>query len=650
MNLKRLLTILCIGMTVSYSVAQKNAKEVLFTIDEQPYYIEDFNYVYNKNIDLIPESERDVKEYLNLYIDYKLKVLKAKELGLDTLKLYKEELNQNRNQLVARYLSSEKITDALIEEAYERSLKEINASHILFLLDPNARPQDSLKMYDKAMSVRNEIQSGASFSEMAKKYSDDPSAQENGGNVGFFSVFKMVYPFETGAYNTNVGDVSLPVRSQFGYHLIKVEDVRDTRGEISIAHLMLLKSEEGNIDKDKEVEKRIKELYKQLKSGADFEVLVKQYSDDKITKDRGGEIQRFTSGALRNPVLEHTAYALNNPNEISEPIETDYAWHIVRLKEKFPLPSFEAIKGSLKVKVRRDERSRVINDHLIEELKIQFPIEESRLLVKKLPSYFSEKVLSNSWKVTEIGSYKDSFLVKINNSMELKLSDFFGYVVGNQLTVRNFKEVPIAIEVLYKNFVETELKNYYTTNLEDLNLEFKALITEYQDGLLLFDLMQKEVWQKVKSDTVGYTEYYNNHKADYYIKEKASVLRFELTNKKEAKKIKKLLLQGKTKVEVLESFNSKHTQSWLVDEMILDTQELLKDIKEPIKEGVYDFQHESEFTVIQIKEVFVARTASLDEKRDKVISDYQEEYERKWMESLRRNKIIKRNMEVLKQM
>lgn len=650
MNLKRLLTILCIGMITSYSMAQKKTKEVLFTIDEEPYYLEDFSYVYNKNIDLIPESERDVEEYLNLYIDYKLKVLKARELGLDTLKLYKEEFNQNRNQLVTRYLSSEKITDELIEEAYERSLKEINASHILFLLDPNARPQDSLKMYEKAMRVRNEIQSGVSFSEMAKKYSDDPSAQENGGNVGFFSVFKMVYPFETGAYNTNVGDVSLPVRSQFGYHLIKVEDVRDTRGEISIAHLMLLKSEEGNDDKDKEVEKRIKELHKQMKSGADFEVLVKQYSDDKITKDKGGAIQRFTSGALRNPSLEDAAYALNIPNQISEPIETDYAWHIVRLKEKFPLPSFETIKGSLKVKVKRDERSRAINDYLIEELKTQFPIEENSLLVKKLPSYFSEKILSNSWKVAEIGSYKDAFLVKINNSMELKLSDFFEYVIGNQLTVRNFKEVPIAIEVLYKNFVETELKNYYTINLEDLNSDFKALITEYQDGLLLFDLMQKEVWQKVKLDTVGYTEYYNSHKTNYYVQEKASVLRFELTNKKEAKKIRKLLLQGKTKLEVLGAFNPKYTQSWNIDEKTLETNELLKNMEGPIKEGVYEFSQGNKITIIQIREVLPARVLSLDEKKDKVISDYQEEYERKWMEALRENKIIKRNMEVLKQM
>lgn len=650
MNLKRLLTILCIGMITSYSMAQKKTKEVLFTIDKEPYYLEDFSYVYNKNIDLIPESERDVEEYLNLYIDYKLKVLKARELGLDTLKLYKEEFNQNRNQLVTRYLSSEKITDELIEEAYERSLKEINASHILFLLDPNARPQDSLKMYEKAMRVRNEIQSGVSFSEMAKKYSDDPSAQENGGNVGFFSVFKMVYPFETGAYNTNVGDVSLPVRSQFGYHLIKVEDVRDTRGEISIAHLMLLKSEEGNDDKDKEVEKRIKELHKQMKSGADFEVLVKQYSDDKITKDKGGAIQRFTSGALRNPSLEDAAYALNIPNQISEPIETDYAWHIVRLKEKFPLPSFETIKGILKVKVKRDERSRAINDHLIEELKTQFPIEENSLLVKKLPSYFSEKILSNSWKVAEIGSYKDAFLVKINNSMESKLSDFFEYVIGNQLTVRNFKEVPIAIEVLYKNFVETELKNYYTINLEDLNSDFKALITEYQDGLLLFDLMQKEVWQKVKLDTVGYTEYYNSHKTNYYVQEKASVLRFELTNKKEAKKIRKLLLQGKTKLEVLGAFNPKYTQSWNIDEKTLETNELLKNMEGPIKEGVYEFSQGNKITIIQIREVLPARVLSLDEKKDKVISDYQEEYERKWMEALRENKIIKRNMEVLKQM
>ena len=649
MNLKQLLIVLCIVFTSSYAMAQKNNKEVLFTIDEKPYYTEDFIYVYNKNIDLIPESERDVKEYLNLYIDYKLKVLKAKELGLDTLKIYKEELNQNRNQLVTRYLSTEIITENLIEEAYERSLKEVNASHILFLLDPNARPEDSLKMYEKAMSVRNEIQSGAIFSDLAKKYSDDPSAQENGGNVGFFSVFKMVYPFETGAYNTNVGDVSLPVRSQFGYHLIKVEDVRDTRGEISIAHLMLLKPDKGSIEDDKQVERRIQQLHKQLQSGADFEILVKQYSDDKITKDRGGEIQRFASGALRNIVLEDAAYALNKPNDISEPIETDYAWHIIRLIDKYPLPSFETVKVSLLNKVKRDTRSRIINDYLIEELRAQLPIEENRMLIEKLPSYFSDKVLSNSWKTTEMAPYQDVVLVKINHTLELKMSDFLGYVTGNQLIVRNFKEKSIAIEVLYKNFVETELKNYYITNLEDLNTEFRALMAEYQDGLLLFDLMQKEVWQKVKQDTLGYTTYYEVHKDNYFVPEKANVLLFEVTNKKEAKKLKKLLEEGKTKVEVLESFNSKHTKSWIVDEKLQETNNLIKDMIKPIREGVYELSDGNKITVVQIKKVFPARTASLDEKRNQVISDYQEEYEQKWMESLRENAIVKRNLEALKQ-
>ena len=198
MSIKHVFTVLCMGLLSSFAVAQKDTKEVLFTIDEVPYYTEDFNHVYNKNINLIPESERDVREYLDLYINYKLKVHQAKALGLDTLETYKRELAQNRNQLVSRYLSTEKVTDDLVEEAYKRSLKEINASHILFLLDPHARPEDSLKMYQKAMKVREEIQAGAVFSDMAKKYSDDPSAVENGGNVGFFSVLRMVYPFETG--------------------------------------------------------------------------------------------------------------------------------------------------------------------------------------------------------------------------------------------------------------------------------------------------------------------------------------------------------------------------------------------------------------------------------------------------------------------
>lgn len=646
MSIKHVFAVLCMGLLSSFAVAQKDTKEVLFTIDEVPYYTEDFNHVYNKNINLIPESERDVREYLDLYINYKLKVHQAKSLGLDTLETYKRELAQNRNQLVSRYLSTEKVTDDLVEEAYKRSLKEINASHILFLLDPHARPEDSLKMYQKAMKVREEIQAGAVFSDMAKKYSDDPSAVENGGNVGFFSVLRMVYPFETGTYRTAVGEVSLPVRSQFGYHLIKVEEVRATRGEISIAHIMLLKPEKGTIEEDKAVEKRIRELYKQLQEGADFKVLVQQYSEDNITKEKDGEIHRFASGALRNPVMENAAYALKEPDDISEPVETDYAWHILRLIKKYPLPSFEEARGSFLTRVKRDDRSRVINDYLIEELRKQFPIEENKALVKKLPTYFSKEVLSNAWKVPEKATYTNTRLVLINNSLDLQLSDFFDYVQGNQLQVRNFKEVSIAVEVLYKSFVETELKNYYTNNLENLNSEFRALMTEYEDGLLLFDLMQQEVWQKVKQDTLGYTAYYEEHKEAYYQPEKASVLRFEVGNKKDLKKVKKLLGQGKSKLEVLESFEAKDTQRWKVKEGLVETAQLLEEGIKVANKGVYTLKEG--FKVIEVKEVFPAGIAPLDSIRGQVISNYQEAYEQEWMEKLRNKAVIKRNEEALK--
>lgn len=647
MNLKHIATLLCIGLTASYSFAQQTTKEVLFTIDEIPYYTEDFNYVYHKNIELIPKSERDVEEYLNLYVNYKLKVLEAQKLGLDTLSSFKTELEQNRNQLVSRYLSVEQITDRLIEEAYNRSLKEVNASHILFLVDPNAKPQDSLRAYEKAMQVREEIKQGAAFAKMAKQYSDDPSAADNGGNVGFFSTFKMVYPFETGAYTTAVGDVSLPVRSQFGYHLINVEKVRDTRGEISIAHLMLLKPEAGTLEEDQAVEKRIKDLYHQLQSGADFKVLVKQYSDDKITRDNDGEIQRFASGALRNSVLEDAAYTLTKPNDISMPVETDYAWHIIRLIEKYPLPTFEMVKGNLLHRVKRDSRSRVINDYLIEQLREQFPIEENKSVIKKLPTYFSDAVLSNAWKEPEASSYKDSRLLVINESLELNLSDFFGYVQGNQLEVRNFKDVSIAVAVLYKSFVETELKNYYTDNLEELNTEFRALMSEYRDGLLLFDLMQKEVWQKVKQDTLGYTDYYNNHKDKYYVSEKAKVLRFEVGSKKEARKVKQLLEKGKRKVEVLESFTPKQTQSWVVTEELLESKKLKEAGLDFVKKGVYEFISTKGIEVVQVEEVLPEGTPPLEDISVQVISDYQAEYEKQWLEELRNKAKIKLYKEAL---
>ena len=217
-------------------------KEVLFTINDNPYYTDEFVRVYKKNLDLVKDdSQKDLDKYLDLFLGYKLKVEKANKLGLQNDTKYQNELKSNRNQLAKSYLNDSQVTNALIEEAYERMKLDVRASHILVMVEEGAIPADTLKAYNKMLDIIKRIESGESFEALAAKFSEDPSAKDNKGDLGYFSAFRMVYPFENAAYKTAVGSVSKPFRTRFGYHILKVADKRINRGEVSVSHIMIMK-------------------------------------------------------------------------------------------------------------------------------------------------------------------------------------------------------------------------------------------------------------------------------------------------------------------------------------------------------------------------------------------------------------------------
>ena len=338
--------LLCLFAVVSLSAQQ--SRDVLLTIDGKPVYADEFERVFSKNLSIIEEEQQqDVDEYLDLFIDYKLKVIEAEDLQLDTLPTFTGEYNIYKKQLARKYINQSEVSEKLVEEAYKRMQQEVNASHILFNLKPDASPEDTLEVYNKALEVRKEIlNSDKNFAQLARKYSDDPSARQNGGDLGWFGVFNMVYPFETGAYETEIGDISMPVRSKFGYHLIKVNDKRENEGEVTIAHIMI---EDKN--NEEEAKERIEDLYKKLQEGAAFEDLAKQFSDDRNSARREGKLDRFGSGKLNSEVFEKKAFSLTKAGQVTEPFETQYGWHIIKLIDRFPIPSFNEMRGELEKKV-----------------------------------------------------------------------------------------------------------------------------------------------------------------------------------------------------------------------------------------------------------------------------------------------------------
>ena len=295
MKMKQLFLSLFVSLQLA-SFAQTATKEALFTIDSKPYYTDEFLRVYNKNLDLVKdESQKDLTQYLELFVGYKLKITKANKLGLQNGEAYKNELASYRTQLSKNYLTDSKVTNELVVEGYERSKKEIKAAHILLLVDENAAPADTLAAFNKANEIRDRALKGEDFGQLAAEFSQDPSVKENKGDLGYFSSFRMVYAFETAAFKTAKGAISMPVRTRYGFHLIKVEDVRDNRGEVTVAHIMILNPKEDKPEDKAAAQSKIDDIYQKLQQGEKFEELAKQFSEDKSSSSRGGVLARFRS-------------------------------------------------------------------------------------------------------------------------------------------------------------------------------------------------------------------------------------------------------------------------------------------------------------------------------------------------------------------
>jgi len=635
-------------LSVNFAGMAQNAnKEVLFTIDDKPYYTDEFTRVYNKNIDLVKdESQKDLNQYLDLFVGYKLKINKANKLGLQEGKNYQAELKSYRGQLSKNYLTDSKVTKELVQEGYERYLKEIKASHILFLVDENASPADTLKAYKKAEEVRAKAANGENFADLAVKYSEDPSAKENKGELGYFSAFRMVYPFETAAYNTPKGQVSKITRTRFGYHIIKVEDVRENRGELSVAHIMILKPQNQNPEESEKAKKTIQDIYTKLQQGENFESLAKQFSQDKSSATKGGVMNRFGAGQLSSEEFENAAFDLKNPNDYSAPVESSFGWHIIKLVEKYPVKTLEEMQSELENKVSRDERSRLITNSVTEKLRKKYPLKRNEKLYAAAAKTVTDKFYTSEWALPQNTKPFDGTLFTINGKKAITGTDFLNYLNVQQKSENKIKPIKKLVDKKYEDFADEKLNEYYNDNLENEFPEFAAVMDEYRDGLLLFDLMEKEIWEKAKTDTIGLQNFYEAHKANYKWGNRVDAQVFSSTKQDVAKKAQKFLKQGKSADYIKEKLNVKGAVDIIANEGIFDenSDALPKGKKENgisdvVKEGDYYF-------VMKINKHMETAPKTLDEAKGKVINDYQQYLEEKWVSDLKQEFKISVNQPV----
>jgi peptidyl-prolyl cis-trans isomerase SurA len=630
------------------SAVLAQTKDVLFTIDNHNYYTDEFVRVYNKNLDLVKDdSQKNLDNYLELFIGYKLKVEKANKIGLQNSVNYQNELKSYRTQLSKNYLSDSKVTNELVQEAYDRMKQEIRASHILVLIDESASPEDTLKAYQKIVDIKKRIDSGEDFIKVAQQFSEDPSVKENNGDLGYFSAFRMVYPFENAAFSTQVGQLSKPFRTRFGYHLVKVVDKRMNRGEVSVAHIMILKPADPAIKSEDKSKQTIEDIYKKIQQGESFESLAQQFSEDKSSASKGGVLQRFGSGQLSSEEFESMAFSLQNKDEISQPFQTQFGWHIVKLIDKHPLQSLAEMKSDLEDKVRKDERSLLITNSLAKKLRVKYSFSKDQKMISAVKKVVNDDFYAQTWEVPSANKeFQDAILV-INKSKKIAALQFLNFVYNQQKSKIKTKPVVKLVDELFEKFIDEQLTAYYNENLENEFSEFKHVMDEYRDGLLLFDLMDKEIWTRAKTDTTGIFTYFKNNQINNQWKKRFEVDIFSSTDKTVIEKTQQFLNKGKSLDFIKEKLNKDGKVNVMVKSGLFEEEYDILSYYTNASKGVTSIvSKDNYYFVVNIKEVKEAGDKDFQDCKGKVISDYQQFLESNWVNELRKEFEVKVNQDV----
>jgi len=455
----------------------------------------------------------------------------------------------------------------------------------------------------------------------------------------------MVYAFESAAYKTPVGKISNPIRTRFGYHLIKVTDVRDNRGEVEVAHIMIAADPKDGEQGRTEAKNTINEIYTKLKQGENFESLAKQFSDDKSSAPKGGALNRFGSGQLSAESFENAAFSLKNVGDYSEPVETQFGWHIIKLLKKFPLKTFDEARPEIENRVGKDERSRLIAESINEKLRKKYKIKRDEKTYAAIKKAVTDKYYEGTWDVSTDPKANGN-LVTIEGKT-VNGSDFMTYLKAQQKTGLAVKPVGRLTDVAYDDFLNQQLNTYYNDNLEKEFPDFANVVDEYRDGLLLFDLMEKEIWEKSKTDTIGLQKFYEAHKTNYMWKNRVEAIVVSSTKQDMAKQAQKMLKDGKTVDAIKEKLNTKGVVNIMANagtfeegaEALPKATKAQVGVSDIIKEGEYYF-------VTKVTKVMPAGPKTLDEARGKVINDYQQYLEENWVKQLRSEFAVKVNQDV----
>lgn len=648
-----------ISITAVTLAAQKTADPVLLKIDNQDITVSEFMSVYQKNnVEGEVLDRKSLEEYLDLYINFKLKVKEAEELGLDTVSSFINELKGYRDQLAKPYFVDDKLNEKLLHEAYARKKTDIRASHILISIDQYAPPADTLEAYNKIMEIRKRIvENKEDFGEVAMEVSDDPSARDmpargfqparkgNKGDIGYFSVFDMVYPFEDVAYKLNVGEVSMPVRTQFGYHLIKLQDKKPALGKVQVAHLFLQLPQEADDEKINSLKMKADSLYDALKNGAVWDSLVRKFSDDKSSAVNGGVLPWFGSNRMVPQFIDGIR-SIEDSGQISKPVLTSYGWHIIKLIDVKPIGSFEDEKENLKQSLTKDIRANLSKEAIINRIKEEAHFTRNDKAVEDFYQVIDSSIYSRKWTIEQAEGLNKT-IARLGKE-EYNQQDFAQFLAKNQ-SINPKETVPQFIDRIFNKFTEEKVIQYEDARLEEKYPEFRALVKEYRDGILLFELTDQKVWSKAIKDTTGLKEFYEKNRDNYIWGDRADAILFISSTREGIEKAHNMATERLSVDQIKEAFEADENNTITIlekkfpknEEFIIDNIEWKKGISPIVQEN------EERFGFAVIKDLVPPEHKTLSEARGIITADYQNYLEEEWLKQLRNKYTVIVNQDVL---
>lgn len=704
MTPKTFLTALCALCLTAANAQNGSTDPTLMTVDGKPVSRAEFEAIYKKNNKEASVTKEALDEYLELFINYKLKVREAESLGMDTITKFRNELDGYRKQLARPYLIDRELNDALMREAYDRSQQEVRASHILIQVAPDASPEDTLAAWKRLTALRERVMKGEEFAAVAKGLggSEDPSAQKNGGDLGWFSALQMVYPFENAAYNTPEGTVSQPVRTRFGYHIVKVTGRRPARGQMKVAHIMLRSTDQDTPEKQQNAEQRIREIHKQVAAGTlAFADAALKFSEDESSSTKGGELPQFGTGKMIEE-FEDAAFALRQPGQISEPVKSRFGWHIIKCIEAIPPPSYDQAKAELKTKIARDSRAEITRKAFMERLRKEYEYTTYPANLKKVMAMVDTSVFKKGTATTDTmlrKQYVEGPFVKgkgrqavryrrelagaisggrmlaaksrpyeemtqtlddtvvVREVMEgwaydrkkaAKLNKPVFSFAGNIVTQRDLLDqiesrqrrervqpIDDYVQARMMEYADERILAHEDGRLEEKYPEFRMLMKEYRDGILLFELTDQKVWGRAVKDSTGLDAFHKANSDRFMWPTRYEADLYACSDAAASKAMRASLKRGKRGKDLMDIVNKTNALALSIDGGTFSAEE------KPFLASITatglskDIPFEGKVMVVDVKKILPPSPKALDEARGLITAAYQDHLEKEWIKELR---------------